>query len=319
VNNILISCIIPAYNIEKYIARCLESVISQSLTNLEIIVINDCSTDGTLEIINEYALKDTRIKVITNEKNSGLSYSRNIGLENASGQYIHFLDGDDFIKHNTYEELYKKTLETPLDIIIFDYYKYSEKNGKISATKKRKITPQIIYSTINDKKKLLNSGVVAWNKIYSNKFLQNNNLRFINGVYYEDIPFFWRSIILAEHVLYLNKPFYFYSQRDNSIMKDSINLKKMSDILFVMLKVKKFLIDSNLYQDFEAIFTIKFIKTIIIFYSKLQEYQEEFFHRISDEFNLLNSSFAKKTGVIRYAKFGLIKNRRWNLYKVLFK
>ena len=120
-SQIKVSVIIPVYNTEKYLVKCLVSVLNQSLREIEIICINDCSTDNSDEIINKFQKQDSRIIYKKNNNNKGLSISRNIGIECARGRYIFFLDSDDYIKENTLEELYYKAYEYNLDILYFGF------------------------------------------------------------------------------------------------------------------------------------------------------------------------------------------------------
>ena len=124
----LISIIIPVYNSEKYIAQCLDSVVNQTLKDIEIICVNDGSTDGTLNILQEYALKDNRIKTI-NQKKSGVSSARNAGFKISSGEFIYFLDSDDFIHKNLLEITYHFAEKYSADMVCFDYQDFSNENG----------------------------------------------------------------------------------------------------------------------------------------------------------------------------------------------
>lgn len=124
-----VSVIIPVYNTEKFLRKCLDSVCNQTLQDIEIICINDCSTDGSLEILREYAGKDNRIKLIELFENGGAAKARNIGIDIAHGEYIGFVDSDDFVDLDFYEKLYNKAVETGADAVK-GVYKYSE-NGFI--------------------------------------------------------------------------------------------------------------------------------------------------------------------------------------------
>ena len=106
-DDVKVSIIVPAFNTEKYLPECLDSVVNQTLKDIEIICIDNCSTDNTLNILNEYAKKDSRIKVIANKVNKGVANSRNLGLDSASGEYVGFVDSDDFIELDMFEKLYK--------------------------------------------------------------------------------------------------------------------------------------------------------------------------------------------------------------------
>ncbi|MGL6168239.1 MAG: glycosyltransferase family 2 protein, partial [Fusobacteriaceae bacterium] len=124
-----ISVIIPVYNTEKYLRRCLESIINQSLKEIEIIIVNDGSPDGSSKIIDEFSQKDKRIKVI-NKKNGGISSARNVGLKKSLGEYVIHIDSDDWIEHNYFFEMYSKAKKDNLDIVISDIY-WDWDNGKI--------------------------------------------------------------------------------------------------------------------------------------------------------------------------------------------
>ena len=128
-----VSVIIPVYNTEKYLRRCFDSVVNQTLSDIEIICINDCSTDNSLEILQEYASKDKRIKLIDFKVNKGAAIARNIGIDAATGEYIGFVDSDDFVDLDFYEKLYKKAAETGADAVKGKLFLYdNEKKTDIS-------------------------------------------------------------------------------------------------------------------------------------------------------------------------------------------
>ena len=128
-NEILLSVIIPVYNVEKYLKKCLDSVLNQEFKNFEIICIDDCSTDSSLKILKEYAKSNERIKVLQNNTNLGLGLTRNIGLNAAMGKYIHFLDSDDFLNKDAYNIVNKAILEfKSIDVLVFSYEIFNEKN-----------------------------------------------------------------------------------------------------------------------------------------------------------------------------------------------
>ena len=148
-----ISVIIPVYNVEKYLKECLNSVINQTLKDLEIICVNDGSIDNSLKIMKEYALKDPRIKILS-QKNQGVSEARNFGIKNATGEYVAFLDADDCVSLDFYEKLYTKAKETNSDIVVSEYMYRFNKNSK----KKKiflKVDKNIETTDINEKFKCL--------------------------------------------------------------------------------------------------------------------------------------------------------------------
>lgn len=166
--DIKVSIIIPVYGVEKYISQCLESVINQSYENIEIIVVNDGTKDNSMKIVEEYLL-DERIKII-NKENGGLASARNRGIEEATGEYIYFLDSDDWIEVNTIEVLVEES--NNLDIIYSNFWYFDEKNQK-----KRKNKEKIKSNMSMTGEYLLgySTEIMVWNKIYKKVFLKKNN------------------------------------------------------------------------------------------------------------------------------------------------
>lgn len=166
--DIKVSIIIPVYGVEKYISQCLESVINQSYENIEIIVVNDGTKDNSMKIVEEYLL-DERIKII-NKENGGLASAKNRGIEEATGEYIYFLDSDDWIEVNTIEVLVEES--NNLDIIYSNFWYFDEKNQK-----KRKNKEKIKSNMSMTGEYLLgySTEIMVWNKIYKKVFLKKNN------------------------------------------------------------------------------------------------------------------------------------------------
>lgn len=223
-----ISVIIPVYNAENYLKRCLDSVINQTYKNLEIILIDDGSTDNSGEICDEYAKTDNRIKVIHKE-NGGVSQARNEGLRVATGEYIGFLDSDDFILHNMYENLIKQLELNDADISICGFAKEIEKG---------KFEPYFKYDTdcVFDRDEALKN--LLQNKYYScscsDKLLKRSLLDNIffdeNITHYEDLLFLWQVIKKAKTVAFTSNVYYYYTTNVGSATQSKFSLKKMSMI-----------------------------------------------------------------------------------------
>lgn len=213
-NNLKVSVIIPVYEVEEYIRQCLESVINQTYKNIEIIIINDGTKDNSMQIVKEYSL-DKRIKVI-NKENGGLSSARNRGIEQATGDYIFFLDSDDWLALNTFEELIKLITDKE-DIVVFDFYKFDESKQKI----KRKTTSikKLKNYIPNDKKYLISVyNTESCNKLYRTEFLKKFNIKF-EKMLYEDVYWKIETILQAKKIKITDKKYYFYRiNRLNSIM-----------------------------------------------------------------------------------------------------
>lgn len=219
-DNKKISIIIPVYNVEKYIDQCLDSIINQTYKNLEIIIVNDGTKDNSMKIVEKY-LSDKRIKII-NKKNEGLSSARNIGMEKATGEYIYFLDSDDWIENNTIKKLVENSIDA--DIVGANFLYYDE------ITKKGKSEKDILKNIpITKGEYLLNKNVetMVWNKLYKLSFLKEKKLNFIKGIIHEDEEFTFKCYMNSPKVKYIEDYTYNYRvNRENSIMYDSKTKEK---------------------------------------------------------------------------------------------
>ena len=227
-SNPKISVIVPVYNVEKYLLECLDSIINQTLKEIEIICVNDGSTDNSLSILKEYASKDERIKIIDKE-NEGQGYARKVGLDIAKGKYILFCDSDDYYSELTaFEELYNYIEKVKVDVVIFELIRYRKNIGFYDANGDPFDThPQKeVFSYLDiDLDNILAFRAYVWRKIYSKKFFDcYKDWYFPKNIFYEDIPFHFQIITRAK-MSYINKKFYVYRNRNNSvihIMNDKI-------------------------------------------------------------------------------------------------
>lgn len=201
-----ISLIIPVFNTEKYLEQCLDSAISQTLSGIEIICIDDGSSDNSLDVLKNYAQKDSRIKVLT-QINSGQSVARNKGINIAQGEYIAFLDSDDWMKPDMLEKLYNKAKEQGCDISMCSINVLNELSGLktehdcyLSLDIIPKKFDNRIFTWIDLKDFIFKICVVPWNKIYKNKFLKENNITFCENVVFEDNLFCIETLIKAEKI-----------------------------------------------------------------------------------------------------------------------
>lgn len=231
--NETISVVIPAYNVQKYLSACLDSVINQTYHNLEIIVINDGSTDSTGTICDDYARKDTRIKVI-HQENQGLSGARNTGLNNCTGDYIFFLDSDDYLNSNALLLLYQALNSTHADLAIGNYCYVSEDGSKITPAKPFScpIYPESVkeYSIWKSAIVQYIAITVVWTKLYRRSLWINdgNTLYFPLGKLHEDtyvLPFILKQ---CQKIICINDTIVYYRQSTNSIMHQQLSIKNIS-------------------------------------------------------------------------------------------
>lgn len=217
------SVIISAYNLENYIERSINSVLNQDFKDYELIVVNDCSTDNTLEKIMKY---ENKVKIINNKKNMGLGAVRNIGISKAKGEYILHLDGDDTMYNKTVlTRINKLTGNEEFDIVFFGFQDVGGP-GKLRISTKQNSTKEARIAC--------DSTFSVPSKCWNRKFLKANNIKFEEGIYYEDMVYSIKAVILAKKLGYGDFPiFKYYRNRKGSIMTTP-NIKRCSDMYRVV-------------------------------------------------------------------------------------
>lgn len=202
-----LSIIVPVYNSEKYISKCLDSLVNQSLKDIEIIVVNDGSTDKSLEILKKYESK--KVKIIT-QKNSGVASARNTGLKEAKGEYIAYVDSDDWVELDMFEKLYDKAIENNYDAVMCDFwYIDDEKKWEGISTNNKDIV------TNKEKKQfMIKMFPVIWNKIYKREKIKK--YKFKPGVWAEDVEYLYKILPSIDNIAVINEPLYYYYQREVS-------------------------------------------------------------------------------------------------------
>ena len=233
-----VSVIVPIYNVEKYLEKCINSLLSQTLEDIQIILVNDGSKDNSGNIAKEYE-KNNKDRVIYVEKeNGGLSDARNYGLKYATGDFIAFLDSDDYIEKNAYEEMYNKAIEENADYVECDFI--WEFHNKIRVDKQ--------YPYKNKKEMLSFVRVVAWNKLIKRQLITDNNLEFPKGLRYEDVEFTYKLIPFINKFTYVDKPFIHYVQREGSIA--NVQNERTAEIFTVLDNVIEFYKKNNIYEKY---------------------------------------------------------------------
>ena len=220
-----VSIIIPVYNTENFLVKCLNSVVSQTLSEIEFICVDDESTDNSLEILQEYAKNDKRFKILT-QKHSGAGVARNYGIDNAEGKFILFLDSDDWIEKDTCKKLYAQSTRLNTDLVIFDVFWHTEDGIKKFCYFSNNEFNQDFESFVFDyhfiKNKLMigNLGVI-WSKFYKSSFIKDNNIRFPKHKIYNDVEFHFKSLLFAQKISYLPEYFYHYIKFDHPSLQTS--------------------------------------------------------------------------------------------------
>lgn len=240
---IKLSIIVPVYNVAEYLERCLNSLINQTLNEIEIICVNDGSTDNSLHILEKFAGLDKRIKII-NQKNKGLSGARNTGIKLVQGEYFGFLDSDDWVDLDYFEKLYKRAKNCNADISLGDFIR----KGKFKHKIRLKLNKEEEF--VGDNEKFYGSQFYhfpcVWNKIYkTSKF---NDLRFIEGIFFEDGPYTIQALHRANKVVTCCNTYLYYFVNPNSIVK-TLNKKKEQDMYNSSKFILNYIKDNMQIQD----------------------------------------------------------------------
>lgn len=239
------SVIIPVYNVEKYLRECVDSILSQTFTDFELILVNDGSKDGSPAICDEYAQKDSRVKVIHKE-NGGQSSARNMGVNEASGKYAIFLDSDDFFTCNTFFEDIYNAANGEKDIILFRYCKYYSEDKKdecgISLANLETENKTLLLENLVKRDTFFCS---CWSKCTKMSILKDNKIEFDVSLSCEDMDWYFNVVSKANSFAAIDKPFVNYRQRENSVTS-SFKKKSITDYIFT---IKKWSAEFNKIED----------------------------------------------------------------------
>lgn len=232
----LISVIVPVYNVEKYLSQCINSILNQTIKNLEIILVDDGSLDNSGKICDEFSEKDNRIIVIHKE-NNGLSSARNAGLKVAKGNYIGFVDSDDWLDENMYEILLELIKDHSSDISCCNFFRTADSEEKIPPITNESIQSfNNIEGLNNFYTDLYTQTVVAWNKLYSRELF--DDVTYPVGKIHEDEGTTYKLFYKAKKITYTNRPLYYYRTTPNSITTSKFNKKRLAIIDVYEEKIK---------------------------------------------------------------------------------
>lgn len=319
----LITVIVPIYQVEKYLKKCLDSILNQTYKNLEIILVDDGSKDNSPQICEEYKTKDSRIKVIHKE-NGGLSDARNAGLKIATGKYIGFVDSDDYIKSDMYQILYENIIKAKADISICDVLMVKE-NANISDS----LEDNCLVKELNfyEALKLLVENKIksyAWNKLYKKEIFEN--IQFPKGRKMEDLAIMYKVFEKASKVVFTSKKEYYYLQRNDSIL-GNIDLKLTKDLWYFVTERYNYIIKK--YPKLEESLDINRLNYILIYHKNIcllnekREFNEEW---LLKEYNFLKENHKRyKNSIYNEMKhsmkleYKLLHNNRtlfWNYYQL---
>lgn len=286
-----VSVIVPVYNVEDYLNECIDSLINQTLDDIEIICVDDGSTDSSAEILRGY--EDERIKIITHE-NGGLSVARNTGLEHVSGEYIYFLDSDDILCENALEIMYNTSQEKSLDMLIFKLINFDDD------TKEKFSSPYYdmeflkesvgddVFSHSDVAEYIFDIAVTIQSKFFRKDLI--GDLRFIEGYIFEDNPFFIETFFKAKRVYFLDEYLYLKRSRLESITSTH------NDKFFDIIPISDILIDISkkygVYESYKESLFKKILRNIYLRFSLVRdEYKDEFFIKLKEFFSSKSEEF----------------------------
>ena len=300
-DNIELSVIIPVYNAGKYLKQCIDSLVMQSLNEMEIIFVNDCSPcSDDEELIKNYMKKDGRIKYYKHEKNKGTAGAINTGLENCAGKYITIVGNDDYLLDNKcYEYLVDVANKSNADVTGFGAYSFNDGNDKEKT--------QIYKNSYYKKAKKVNPDYfpseVTWNKLFKTESIKKNNLIFNTNAKYEDIKFWYRYVITVNPVmLYIDKNYYMYRQRANSVMSTPSNYIKRFDVYKM---IYNFIKENNKEKEY---------RNNIIKWLNYPEQYENFTDEIKDIYRQQTIEFMKEININAEEIFNTLDMRIFKLF-----
>ncbi len=302
-NKPLVSVILPIYNVENYLEKCLTTVINQTLKNIEIICVDDGSTDNSLKIIQNFSQKDNRIKIIS-KPNSGYGHTLNTGIAAATGEYIGIVEPDDFVDKKMFKSLYKIATKFNCDVVKSDFIEFSVSNEKYVMTP----THYNYYNKVLNAKntpEIFNFKMNTWTGIYKTSFIRKYNIKHNEtaGAAFQDNGFWFQTLALAEKIVFISSAFYHYRQDNpNSSINNPEKVYCMCDEYdFIDRFLTKY---PSLKQDFYGWFWLKKFHNYLYTYSRIADkHKSMFLDRFSEEFkeadkqNVLDKSLFDKNNL----------------------
>ena len=290
-----VSVIIPVYNAEEFLDESINSVLNQSLEDIELICVNDGSKDNSLEILNNFSKKDKRVKVF-DKPNGGCGSARNKGLDNATGEFIYFFDPDDYILPNALEELYANAIINNSDLVMFKIARFRDGEPvdySIPGFEMEKVFPNVDFNNFtfnysDVKNHVLNSSFAPWTKLYRKKLIDKYpDFRFDLNVAFDDVPFHVKSLLRAERISYIPKFFYKYRLSNlnsvNNTASNGIDIFKICNLVEIFLK------DNNYFKEFTEEFILFKITQILNYI--LSSMSEEYYQKAKNDFKNIKKEF----------------------------
>lgn len=256
--SVSVSVIVPVYNVEKYLDECLSSLVNQTLSELEIIVVNDGTKDNSQNIIDQYVKQFPNKVISLIKENGGLGDARNYGIPYAKGEYIGFVDSDDIVHHEMYEKMFNKAKLENSDLVLCDLEYFYE-----TSSEKMVKEGLVQIENIDINKTVFLSPLFAWNKLYRRSLFIESELKYPIGLWYEDIPVTVPFFTLAKKISYVHETLIYYRQRSTSIM-GSVDNPKVKDIFDIMHLCLSYFKDHNLLETYHDELEFLFIEHLML-------------------------------------------------------
>ena len=321
----MISVIIPVYNVEEYLHVCLNSVLKQSYGDFEIICIDDASTDSSLEILEYFSYKDSRIKIFKNDYNKGPGYCRNKGLNLACGQYISFLDADDWLSFDAFEILINIAEKSNLDVVIYQSVVYSDKENDFEINSHygtdffNHFEKKIFNHFELDKSMIFKLSTDIWNKFYLKSFLDENNIRFSDENFiHENIPFFYKVITAAEKISLINNSLYIHRKNEKSFLFSSEE-HLFDDYNILRLVMDVFFENKQLFQYYKkGILNLIFSYNYHKFNSLEKKFKNRYFRDVQNLFKVFIKYYGLGEDILSYVDPLILKKFNFdNIIEIL--
>lgn len=284
-----ISVIIPVHNTEKYLEKCLDSVLNQTFTDIEVICIDDTSSDSSLDLLRAYEQKDPRIRVFSNKINQGQGYTRNYGIKLARGKYINFMDSDDYIPNYTYDKFYNFIESTDVDFVVGNVCRFNENvilKDNLYEAAFRNINENIPSTHISENPDLVYDSCPV-NKLIKKSFIEENKIYFPeNRIYYEDVFFTFTLHCLSSKIGILNEEIYYWRERaDSSSTSQKLDqMKNFYDRITIINLIKNFIYEHNVQENIRDFEYFKFLNhDLTLFIDKINDYDSKNHDLILDE------------------------------------
>ncbi|MBE6485735.1 MAG: glycosyltransferase [Methanosphaera stadtmanae] len=313
-----VSVIIPVYNVEKYLKLCMDSIVNQTLSDIEIICVNDGSTDNSLNILKEYAQSDNRIMIISQE-NMGHAVATNKGIDLAQGKYLFFMDSDDILDVSALEKTFKAAEEKNVDFVFFKAINYDEETEEYYETENYSM--QAVVNRVgdevfnyNDLKELsFNMAVTPWTKLYKKDFIKNHGIRFPEGLIFEDNIVFWESLFLAEKIYFLDE--FLFTRRWRNTSSTRAGDKRFIDSIIINTMILDLFKEYGKLDDKSR--SILCNRKISLSYIRFNKLKEEFKSIYFDELQKNFFNWLKEENLYDYLQTILHPKNKYILDSVL--